>query len=653
MSTSPTPPTMPPSLVERDALREAHAFMAHRTESGDQPWSKYKLSDAGQDSGYSFGQIQIDLANKDNAYRARLIAEAGPWLVKNKKIDPKDEGVWKNSVDQQLFKKTSARALTKDNRALLDSFLMSAEGQKFVDEMSEVAFDNLIMPRLRKFFSNPSARILIKDPQFIAYAAKIANAGNGNELQDFLTGKRVKLGGKPEMPEGRSKQIDGSALTEEFSGALKQSATVMIGKEAIVLVAGASISVSKAGLFLDGSRNKSITLLNDSLRLTIPDSKDTRPQFTEDNLPKGIDTNPQDKAEVVISKKEQKGNSSGVSLDFKNASVFQYKAVQISAAQASGEKAFFPGEFFQLYANNNVFTEPYEKARNDIYFKRPWQYQMAATRPEVLAEVDRELWKPLDPKGILLPNLRKVIQEEHAAENQALVNRKQEPRPLTSELIREYMTGNQRVMAEAIRTQPPEPGKTETQLIYYPNSKGEKAQIIYKVRPELMEKGQVGLARALAEQRYWDIGVAPSDSKYPIPYFDPNPPKRYSGEQASLVEKPSNVIFKGDPVVPQTPVVLAMAPLALPTAGGPAPFARPAGPSTAEQLAQAVDEQRAAEVAAFEEEERLAKLVRAEIRNYARRPRHGWTPAEEAALCGVTIHRPGGYRHRDFGDLFA
>jgi hypothetical protein len=70
-------------------------------------------------------------------------------------------------------------------------------------------------------------------------------------------------------------------------------------------------------------------------------------------------------------------------------------------------------------------------------------------------------------------------------------------------------------------------------------------------------------------------------------------------------------------------------------------------------LARAADEQRAAEVAAFEEEERLAKLVRAEIQNYARRPRHGWTPAEEAALCGVTIRRPGGYRHRDFGDLFA
>lgn len=345
MSTSPTAPS---SNLERDALRQDHAFMAHRTESGDQPWSKYKLSDAGQDSGYSFGQIQIDLANDKNPYRAGLIATAVPWLVKNNKIDAKDQKSWSETLDKQLFQKTSARALTKDNRALLDSFLMSAEGQKFVDEMSNVAFDNLIMPRLRNFFSNASARILIKDPQFIAYAAKIANASNGTELNDFLTGKRVKLGGKPEMPEGRSKQIDGIALTEEFSGALKQSATVMMGKEAIVLVAGASISVSKSGLFLDGSRNKSITLLNDSLRLTIPDSKDTRPQFTEDNLPKGIVQIRKIKLKLLFLKKNKKATHQVFPWISKTLPSLSTRPFRFPQRRQRGKNRSFRGSFFSF-----------------------------------------------------------------------------------------------------------------------------------------------------------------------------------------------------------------------------------------------------------------------------------------------------------------
>lgn len=654
MSTSRTPQITMPSSHERDALRQAHAFMAHRTESGDQPWTKYRLSNAGGKSGYSYGQIQIDLAGKKNLYRTDFIEVASDWLVKNKLIDAKNETALKKEFDDQLAVPVSSGKLTSVNKDLLNTFLASPEGHRFADATSAKAFDDLIMPRLTKFFSKPSARLLIKDPQFIAYAAKIANASEGVELQKFLNGDLVELGGEPVMPGVRSKIMSPMALDRAFVGTLKKSGQVMIKGEAKTLAAGSEITVSRDGFFFNGDR---IDLLDELLSLSIPDDAKTRPRFHENGRAMGIDTdatNKRFKSEVILFKKEQTLNNEDLLLDFKDAAVFPYNTLQITKEQASGEKPFFPGEFFQLYAQNNAFAEPLRKGRDDIYVKNAWQYQYAETRPEVLAEVDDALWDGLDPQAFLLPNLRKVIQGEHDFETQQRLEKKQEPRPLSREVIREYMLGNQRVMAEAVRTQPPKPKETQTQAIYYPDANGNQASLTYKVDPELLKSDQVGLSRAFREKRYWDIRIAPNKEPLPPPFLDSGPPKRWqSGEQASLIEKPSNFIFKGDPVVPQTPVVLAMAPLALPTVGGPAPLARPPGPSAADQLARAADEQRAAEVAAFEEEERLAKLVRAEIQNYARRPRHGWTPAEEAALCGVTIRRPGGYRHRDFGDLFA
>lgn len=645
--------TAPSSNLERDAVRQAHAFMAHRTESGDQPWSKYKLSNAGGKSGYSFGQIQIDLASRDTPYRAELVTAAALWLVKNNKIASADEGAWIIDVKTQLAVPVSAGNLTSGNKDLLNTFLASPEGHRFADATSAKAFDDLIMPRLAKFFSKPSARLLIKDPQFIAYAAKIANASEGVELQKFLNGNLVELGGEPVMPEGRSKIMSPMALDRAFVGTLQKPGQVMIKGEAKTLALGTKITVSRDGFFVEGVR---IDLLDESLSLSIPDDPKTRPRFHENGRAMGIDTdetNKRFKSEVILSKKEQTSNGKELLLDFKDAAVFPYHTLQITKEQASGKKPLFPGEFYQLYAKNNAFAEPLRKGRDDIYVKNAWQYQYAETRPDVLAEVDDALWDVLDPQAFLLPNLRQVIQAQHEFETQQRLEKKEVPRPLNREVLREYMFGNQRVMAEAVRTQPPKPNETQTQAIYYPDANGNQASLTYRVDPDLLKNDQVGLARAFREKRYGDIRIAPNKQPLPPPFLDTNPSqRRKSGERASLVEKPSKFIFKGNPVMPQTPVLLAMAPLALPGAGGPPPLTRPPGPSTAEQLAQAADEQRAAEVAAFEEEERLGKLVRGEIERYARRPRHGWTPFEEAVLCGATIHNPKGYRHRDFGGPF-
>jgi len=651
MSTSQTPQI---TEIGKQELRDAHAFMAHRTESGDQPWTKYKLSNAGGKSGYSFGQIQIDLAVNDKSYREDFTSAAAAWLLKDSKITADVEALWKSKVNTQLAKPASAGALTAENKDLLNKFLASPEGHRFADATSAKAFDDLIMPRLQSYLVNPSARLLIRDPQFIAYASKIANASQGLELRRFLEGQAVELGGEPVMPGVRSKILSPMALDRAFVGKLQKQGQVMIKGEAKTLPQDTEITVSRDGFFVKGDR---IDLLDDLLSLSIPDDAKTRPRFHEDGRAMGIDTDATNKrfnSEVILFKKEQKSNNEDLLLDFKDAAVFPYHTLQITKEQASGEQPFFPGEFFELYAKNNAFAEPLRKGRDDIYVKNAWQYQYAETRPEVLAEVDDALWDGLDPQAFLLPNLRKVIQGEHDFETQQRLEKKQVPRPLSREVVREYMFSNQRVMAEAVRTQPPKPKESQTQAIYYPDASGDKASLTYKVDPELLKNDQVGLSRAFREKRYWDIRIAPNKEPLPPPFLDSGPAKRWqSGEQASLIEQPAPFIFKGDPVVPQTPVVLAMAPVALPTIGGPAPFTRPPGPSAADQLARAADEQRAAEVAAFEEEERLAKLVRAEIQNYARRPRHGWTPAEEAALCGVTIRRPGGYRHRDFGDLFA
>lgn len=305
MSTSRTPQITMPSSLEQEALRQDHAFMALRTESGDQPWSKYRLSNAGGKSGYSFGQIQVDLAVNNEEYRKDFASAATSWLLKNGKITGEMEKDWKNKIIDQLAEPVSAGKLTSVNKDLLNSFLASPEGHRFADATSAKAFDKLIMPRLAKFFSKPSARLLIKDPQFIAYAAKIANASEGVELQKFLNGEAVELGGEPVMPGVRSKILSPMALDRAFVGTLKKSGQVMINGEAKTLTAGSEITVSRDGFFFNGDR---IDLLDDMLSLSIPDDAKTRPRFHENGQAMGIDTdatNKRFKSEVILFKKEQ------------------------------------------------------------------------------------------------------------------------------------------------------------------------------------------------------------------------------------------------------------------------------------------------------------------------------------------------------------
>lgn len=235
-------------LMDTETLRQIHAFMAHRTESGRLPWMRYKLSAAGGNSGYSVGQIQVDLRGSEGD-RATLVGAAASWLVKQGKIDPKEKLKWEQEVSEGLKATATEGKLTNKNENLINKFTASADGKSLVDSMSRTFFDAKILPRLRKIFAHPLAKLLVKDPQFVAYATKIANSGEGEELNLFLAGSQAELGGEPQMPIGQSKVIAPSALARAFIGELKQGATVTIDGKEVPLPTKTRIQVSAEGLF--------------------------------------------------------------------------------------------------------------------------------------------------------------------------------------------------------------------------------------------------------------------------------------------------------------------------------------------------------------------------------------------------------------------
>lgn len=619
-------------LMDTETLRQIHAFMAHRTESGREPWAQYKLSAAGGNSGYSVGQIQVDLRGSEGD-RATLVGAAASWLVKQGEIDPKEKLKWEQDVSEGLRAKATEGKLVEKNKDLINKFIASSEGKSLVDSMSRTFFDTVILTRLQEIFAHPSAKLLVKDPQFVAYAAKIANSGNGAELNAFLAGKEVELGGEPHMPIGRSKVIAPSALARAFIGELKQGATVTVDGKAVPLPTKTRIQVSAEGLFLLTSTPTAIILGKDPLRLTIPNEKKTRPRFREGQAEMGIVIEPNKKLEpeVVISQQEQKGNKLVTQLTFKDASVFSYAKVEISKALKERHQLLTPGAFFWGYASKNTFSAPFRKPLQDIYYFNPGQYQSLDAQPRLLVKTNDDLWAQLDPEGYLLPPLRKVIEDEHAIENRGQVRFGLKPTPLTRDRVEMYMRTNQAVMAAAVRLQPPAPQDAATPGIYYPNAQGGEASIRYRVDPKLLKNGQVGLMRLLREGRDAEIDVAPVGAKLPPQPVTIQPPRVWQKiDEARLEVRPS----------PIAPTSLSFARQDTPQPlrfDGPEPLQRPAGPSAEERAQIEADERMAVALAAFTQGENLRGMVAAEVTQQLKPP-PGRGRFEEAVLCGYTIH---------------
>lgn len=114
----PTAPTQTSSSDE-NWRKKIYAHMAHRTESGDDPSSIYRLSHTGTDfkaAGYSVGRIQVDLAGMP-VQRERLLKAVYDWLVEQgKKPDPSS---WIKKATEELSKTGDPTALSKDNKDAL------------------------------------------------------------------------------------------------------------------------------------------------------------------------------------------------------------------------------------------------------------------------------------------------------------------------------------------------------------------------------------------------------------------------------------------------------------------------------------------------------------------------------------------------------
>ncbi len=635
------------SPLDNDAwIRKIYAYMAHRTESGDRPNEAYSLKHAGQKSGYSIGLVQVDLAGEKNAARDDLVKATQAWLrAQGKNADSK----WVDGITAQLQVKENAAALSSQYREEINGFLATAAGHILVDRLSREFTVSALEKRGESIFTNKAASKLIQDPQSMAWILKTINAGDPKTLKDYLDGKEVELAGKPESVATGGLEINQRALARPFVTKLKKPGHILYkgATEKTLLNTNTDITVSQTD-FRVGAKEFFLPTPQKpdepGLILTVPDGKDDRVQYMQDGEKRGIDVNGDNK------KLNPEAHLYSGHILFKDVGVFSYTNHQRDPKKVSAGEPLTPEELRLDYAPHNQFSSAYRKAYDEIYVSNPHFFANVEAMPDISQEIDWSIWYGIDPANYLQSNIKSVIQAEWEAKDKG-------KRPLDSGLVEEYLKSNRRVMAEMVRTYPPaegtDPTTSATHPIAYRGADGTRKTIFYRIPKDLAKNGREGLAKASrspSDLATLDVRVG---SSAPSP-SSAGPSLTIKGTK----DKQKSPKSERRPYLKESvkPKKNSFEPMELPLSfipiGGPTPLARPPGPSTAEQLAQAADEQQAAEVAAFEEEERLGKLVRGEIERYARRPRHGWTPFEEAVLCGATIHNPNGYRHRDFGGPF-
>lgn len=663
------------SPLDNDAwIRKIYAYMAHRTESGDRPNEAYVLKNAGENSGFSIGFAQVDLAGTPDA-REQLIKATQGWLLgQGKGADPK----WVDGITRQLKVKGPSATLSTEYRDAINGYLATAAGHTLADKLSREFMVFAMKDRGKDIFDDPKAAKLLQDPQSLAFILKTINAGDPKTLEDYIKGEKIELAGKPERVAASGLVIKQNALVRSFVGKLKKPGYILYKgeKEKTLLNTKTDITVSQTD-FRVGVKEFFLPTPEKpdepGLILTVPDKKNNRIQYIQDGEKRGIDVDSNAK------KLNPEAHLYTGRILFKDVRSFAYTDRQRDPKKVSAGEPVTPEEFQLDYAAYNQFSGSYRKAYELIYKTDAKFFSDVEAMPDLTAEVDWSIWHGITSADYLPANVKAVIQAEWRAKDKG-------KRPFDSALVEDYLKTNRRVMAEIVRSYLLQPGSDPAKWTTHPITyfvgakKSENKTIFYQIPKALAENGREGLAKiARSPSDLANLDVAAGRDKLPseiealrrkaaetqaaTPAPAAAPASAPPGPRLSIkrtkdkqIPAPAQRKLHTKPSV--KPKKASFEPIDVPFSfipiGGPTPFARPPGPSTADQLARAADEQRAAEVAAFEEEEeRLAKLVRAEIQNYARRPRHGWTPGEEAALCGVTIRRPGGYRHRDFGDLFA
>jgi hypothetical protein len=547
MSNSPTP--LP--LSNEAWRRKIYAYMAHRTESGADPSSVYRLSHTGtkyKRAGYSVGRIQVDLAGMA-PQRQKLLEAVYAWLkAQGKQIDQKS---WMENATAQLSKRGDPTALSTENTKAINDYLATPAGHDFADQLSEDAFETIMKDRGSEILKTPALLSVVKDPQSLSMLYKRLNLGNPKELSKYLEGS-YKFSPTPKsqpLPTVSGSEVfEAQSLQGDVQAALTTPGQVTFkasgGKDSIQrdLPKNTGIILKSAGFFVKSSAGAFDTLGMLTLKL-VGSKAITFNSPTRDDVVKP-------EGEFFIQDRR---------IIFKKLTYVTHTA-KITPEQKSGEAPLTPTEFYENYARFMTWDNVYRGSVKKIYSDDASFFSDVDAMPDMGQRVDWSVWYPLDPDNFLPFNVKPAILDEWAKDP-----RNKDKRPLDRSIIEEYLKTNRRIQGEMLRAVAPNehanqgrtithPGETLTPPMPYRAPDGSTRTISYRVKNDVVANGK----RVLAEAARTPEGLAGLDiavgyGRYPSensgprltvtspPVFTPQKPDSKPTGTRRAIAKPSAV----------------------------------------------------------------------------------------------------------------
>ena len=595
-----TPPTQSP-LSDEAWRRKIYAYMAHRTESGADPSSVYRLSHTGPQykrAGYSVGRIQVDLAGMA-PQRQKLLEAVYAWLkAQGKQIDQKS---WMENATAQLSKRGDPTALSTENTKAINDYLATPAGHDFADQLSEDAFETIMKDRGSEILKTPSLLSVVKDPQSLSMLYKRLNLGNPDELSKYLEGS-YKFSPTPKsqpLPTVSGSEVfEAQSLQGEVQAALTTPGQVMFkaggGKDPIQkdLPKNTGIILKSTGFYVKSPAGAFDTMGRLTLKLAGPKAITFKSPTRDDVVkPEG---------EFFIQDRR---------IIFKKLTYVTHTA-KITPEQKSGEVPLTPTEFYENYARFMTWDNVYRSSVKKIYSDDAGFFSDPDAMPDMGQRVDWSFWHPLDPDNFLPFNVKPAILDEWAKDP-----RNKDKRPLDRSMIEEYLKTHRRIQGAMLRAAAPTvganlpqkewPGQASTPPMPYRAPNGSTRTISYRVKNDVVANGKrvlaeaartpeglAGLDIALGYGRYPSENSGPQLTVTSPPVFTP-PQKldsKLTGTRRAIAKpsavKPKKSLF--DRLHPQAtvqPIVF----------GGPEPLKRPPPPApedapvTMKQLQEAQD----------------------------------------------------------------
>lgn len=521
-----TPPTQSP-LSNEAWRRKIYAYMAHRTESGADPSSVYRLSHTGpknKRAGYSVGRIQVDLSRMVPE-RQKLLDAVVAWLkAQGKQIDP---DAWIKNATAQLKETGNPNALSKEYADPINDYLATRAGHELTDQISDEAFEKILKDRRGQALNHPALTNVAKDPQSLAAFFKRINLGNPDELWAYLKGSYTftsEQSGQPLPTLSGSEVFEAQSLQGDVQGTLAERGEVMVktrdGKNPIqrVLPENTGIILKSTGFYVKSPVAAFDTL--GMLRLNLAGSKAiTFNSPTRDDVVKP-------EGEVFIQDRR---------IIFKKLTYLSHTA-KMTAEQMSGESPLTPTEFYENYARFVSKDGIYRSSVQKIYFDDAGFFSDPDAMPDMGQPVDWSFWHPLDPDNFLPFNVKPAILEEWAKDP-----RNKDKRPLDPSIIEEYLKTNRRIQGEMLRAVAPNehanqgpkinlPGQALTPPMPYRAPDGSRRTISYRVKNDIVANGK----RALAEAARTPEGLAALDIAVGYGRY----PSESSGPQLTVTSPP-------------------------------------------------------------------------------------------------------------------